>query len=99
MRFSAAQMTRFAELYAMNRMAELARERDVSFTAGHYAAYAGAFRNMDEIDLEILVLLHDWFEVTGVYDHDQFGDNEHAKFWQLQRMRFLRRQEDRHLGV
>ena len=99
MRFSAAQMTRVAELYAMDHMAEMARGYGVPFTVERYAAYADAFRHMDAVDLEILVLLHDWFEETGVYDHAQFGDNGHAKLWQLQRMRFLRRQGDRHLGV
>lgn len=34
-----------------------------------------------------------------MYDHDQFGDDGHAKLWQLQRMRFPRRQADRRLGT
>ena len=99
MRFSKEQMMRFSELYAMNRMTEMAREHDIPFTSERYGKYAHAFREMDALDLEILVLLHDWFGETGVYDHKQLGDNEHAKLWQLQRMRFLRQQGDRNLGM
>lgn len=52
-------MTRFAELHAMDLMAEITHEHGVPFTAESYAGYDDAFRDMDVMDLEILVPLHD----------------------------------------